>query len=112
MSTALNDIAAQEEQTVSEVIRRMLEKRAEMAATKAGANTIAAAVRTEARGVGRALENRISKILAKNMSASAANMFLSVQCIAAANKRDASETHKLARTRGAEYLKQEERERE
>ena len=107
VSTALNNIATREGQTVSGVIRRMLEKGVEMAAARAGASTIASTVRREARGVGTALENRLSKMLAKNMSASAANMFLSIQCIAAANKHDASKMYDLARSRGAEYLKQE-----
>ncbi len=103
---AIKTIADHNEQSVSEYVRQVLESGAERAASVVGREAVAAAVRAEMRRALRVTENRIVKILAKAVSASAANKYLSMQCIAASNRRDVTETLKLARTAAVDYLQQ------
>jgi len=51
------------------------------------------------------MDKRLTKILTKATTASATNIYLSIQCIAGAYKRDAEETHVLAQAKAAQYLR-------
>jgi len=106
MYTAIKTAAARKGLTISEYVRRALEVGAERAAAVASREEVAVAVRAELRRALLATENRIIKILTKTTAASVTDMYLSMQCIAAANRRDAAETLALARTAAVDYLQQ------
>jgi len=103
--SALKEMAVHDSKTVSEVIRRIFEDAIGRMAAEAGPKAVEAIVRTEVRRAMGAAENRITKILAKASNAAFTNTYLSLQYIDGANKRDATELHRAARRKAAEYLK-------
>jgi len=97
--------AMENKQTVSETIRSAVKKYIKQLAAEEGLDVTTAVVRAEVIEALAKLDNRLTKILTKAITASATNMYLSIQCITGAHKRDAAETHLLAQTRAAQYLK-------
>ncbi|MBS3949570.1 MAG: hypothetical protein KGZ53_02740 [Peptococcaceae bacterium] len=106
MYNAIKIAATRNGLTISEYARRALETGAERAASVAGREEAAAAVRAEMRRALLVTENRIIKILTKAIFASVTDTHLSVQCIATANRRDVTETLKSARAASVTYLQQ------
>jgi len=102
---AVKHQAMENEQSVSETIRIAVKNYMKQTAAEDGLDVTTALVRAEVRAALAAVENRLIKILAKATAAAATNMYLSVQCIAAASRRDVAETHLLAQTKAAQYLK-------
>jgi len=97
--------AMENEQTVAETIRIAFKNYVAQMAAEEGLDVTTAVVRAEVREALVAVEKRLIKILAKATAAAATNMYLSVQCIAAASRRDVAETHLLAQTKAAQYLR-------
>jgi len=97
--------AMENELPISEAIRMAVKNYMKQTAAEEGLDVTTALVRAEVREALGAVEKRLIKILAKATAAAATNMYLSVQCIAAASRRDVAETHLLAQTKAAQYLK-------
>jgi len=108
--SAIKEKAAREKRTASETIRSILEDAAGRLAVESGMDTVAALIRTEVGRAAKATQNRIIKILVKASIATSTNIGLSLQCITAVNRRDATETHRTARRKAAEYMKVKEEE--
>jgi len=97
--------AMEKEQTVSETIRVTVKNYMKQLAAEEGLEATTAVVRAEVIEALETLDNRLTKILTKAITASATNMYLSIQCIGGAYKRDAEETHVLAQAKAAQYLR-------
>jgi len=108
--SAVKEVALREEQAVSEVMRRIFEDAVVRMSAEAGMDAVAALIREEVGRAAKSAENRITKILVKASLAASTNAYLSLQCISAANKYDATEIQRTARRNAAEYLKVKEEE--
>jgi len=108
--SALTERAVHDNITVSEMMRRIFENAVVRMSAESGMDAVAALIRTEVGRAARSTESRITKILVKAAIAASTNAYLSLQCITAANKYDATEIHRTARRKAAEYLKVKEEE--
>lgn len=104
----LKAVAEREGLPMAVILRRIFRAEAIRLAAEEAMDVLRSAVRAEARIAAAAMERRIMKIQAKATMAASTNAGLSIQCIAAANKRDATETQQIARAKAVEYLKVEE----
>ncbi|MBS3951120.1 MAG: ribbon-helix-helix protein, CopG family [Peptococcaceae bacterium] len=108
--SAVKEKAARENRTMSEIVRRICEDAVGRMSVESGMDAVTALVRAEVGRATKLAESRITKILVKASVAASTNIGLSLQCITAVNKHDATEMRRIARRKAAEYLKVKEEE--
>ena len=102
----LLDISARRQETVSSIVRKILEKGLTQEAAESGIDAVTEAVRKAMRDVLRPTEDRLAKLMAKAAVAAATAMYMNVQTIADLGKHNAVEIYNEARVKAAAYLKE------
>ncbi|TCO53853.1 hypothetical protein [Caldanaerobacter subterraneus] len=102
----LLDLSARRQETVSSIVRKILEKGLTQEAAESGIDAVTEAVRKAMRDVLRPTEDRLAKLMAKAAVAAATAMYMNVQTIADLGKHNAVEIYNEARVKAAAYLKE------
>ncbi|MEW9082399.1 hypothetical protein [Caldanaerobacter subterraneus] len=102
----LIDLSARRQETVSSIVRKILEKGLTQEAAESGIDAVTEAVRKAMRDVLRPTEDRLAKLMAKAAVAAATAMYMNVQTIADLGKHNAVEIYNEARVKAAAYLKE------
>jgi len=102
----LLDLSARRQETVSSIVRKILEKGLTQEAAESGIDAVTEAVRKAMRDILKPAEDRLAKLSAKTAVAAATAMYLNVQTIADMGKNDAVELYQEAREKAVAYLKE------